>query len=442
VEEIRARGPAPPFFQPLPGAKRGRDRLPKFVPLFVSATPLPASRVVRIGLESTARILVGLSRARVGAGMAQEGTARALEMGAPPQLSGELEFTISADDFDLSLLPPEARTRRTAAFRDAVREYLRRQFQACGGWSDVLVDDWNIHVTWAPDGAAADPLEQIVRRLRHGDCHRAVTLLQLFLSDRPNDVSLLYNLGVALSDMGRLEEAERYLRRAVELAPAMTGASVALGSALQRSGKMSEAIQVFREAIQRDPANPWAQRSLGACLKASGRIEEAQACLQRATELNPRDQLAWFGLAQLLEEQGRTAESYRAYRKVVDLDERGEFAVMARRALRAIAHSVARGIARPDAVMYCLDAIERFEKILRSEVRRIAFEVATLGAKGLDVSGTAQKYRLKSLPGAFSGLHLVCLMYVGFKIVAPEKDIGFDLAKEYAAAEALHAKRG
>ena len=354
----------------------------------------------------------------------------------------ELEFTISADDFDLSLLPPEARTRRTVAFREAVRAYLRREFQSFGGWSTVLVDDWNIQVTWAPDHPTADALEQVVRRLRHGDHRRAVTLLELFLSDRPNDVSLLYNLALALSDMRRLDEAERYLRRVVELAPAMTDACVALGGVLQQSGKMSEAIHVFREAIRRDPANPWAQRSLGACLMASGRIEEAQASLQRATELNPRDQQAWFGLAQALEQQGRTADAYRAYRKAVAIDQRAALAEMARRALQAIAHKVAPGIERPDAVMYCLDAIERFEKILRAEVRRIALEVALLGKKGLDVNGPAQKYRLKSLPGEFSGLHLVCLMYVGFKIVAPEKNIGFDLSREYAAAEAIHAKRG
>ena len=374
--------------------------------------------------------------------MSRESTATVLEMDAPMAQVDELEFTLSADDFDLSLLPPEARMRRTSAFRDAVRMYLQREFQSFGGWSNVVVDDWNIQVTWAPDGAATDPLEQVIRRLRHGNHHRAVTLLDLFLSDRPNDVRLLYNRGVALSDMGRLDEAERYLRRVVELAPAMTDACVALGGVLQRSGKISEAIQVFREAIRRDAANPWAQRSLGACLMASGRIEEAQACLQRATELNPKDQHAWFALAQSLEQQGRTADAYRAYRKAVAIDQRAELAEMARRALQAIAHKVARGIERPDAVMYCLDAIERFEKILRAEVRRIALEVATLGKKGLDVNGPAQQYRLKSLPGAFSGLHLVCLMYVGFKIVAPEKDIGFDLSKEYAAAQALHAKRG
>ena len=47
-----------------------------------------------------------------------------------------------------------------------------------------------------------------------------------------------------------------------------------------------------------------------------------------------------------------------------------------------------------------------------------------LGHRGLDVNDPAQKYQLRSLPGKFSGLHMVCMMYVGFTIVAPEHDIG------------------
>jgi len=373
----------------------------------------------------------------IDSGMAQESTATALA-----EDHDQLEFTIPTDDFDSSLLSPEARTQRTVAFREAVREYLQREFRSFGGWSTVVVDDWNIQVTWAPDGKAPEPFEPIIRSLRAADHRRVATLLELFLSDRPNDVRLLYNLGIALAGVGRLEQAETRLRRLVELAPAMTNASIALSGVLQRNGKIGEAIQVLREAIGRDPENPWAQRGLGACLMASGRTEEAQVCLQRATALNPRDQQAWFGLAQSLERQGRTANAYRAYRKVVDIDARSKLAELGRAALQAIAHAVAPGIERPDAVMHCLSAIERFEKTPRAEVQRIAYEVAKLGMKGLDVNSSAQKYRLKNLPGGFSGLHLVCLMYVGFKIVAPEKDIGFDLSKEYAAAEAIHAKRG
>jgi hypothetical protein len=49
--------------------------------------------------------------------------------------------------------------------------------------------------------------------------------------------------------------------------------------------------------------------------------------------------------------------------------------------------------------------------------------------------------RLKTLTGAFSELHLVCLMYVAFRQNASERDIGFDLSKEYDTASALQLSR-
>jgi hypothetical protein len=53
-----------------------------------------------------------------------------------------------------------------------------------------------------------------------------------------------------------------------------------------------------------------------------------------------------------------------------------------------------------------------------------------------------RKYQLLSLPGRFSGLHMVCLMYVAFKIIDPTADIGFDLAKEYALANQMKRDQG
>ena len=63
----------------------------------------------------------------------------------------------------------------------------------------------------------------------------------------------------------------------------------------------------------------------------------------------------------------------------------------------------------------------------------IGFEVATLGIKGFYVNDSIQKYELRSVPGRFSGLHMVCLRYAAFKIINPTADIGFDLAEEHYA---------
>ena len=69
--------------------------------------------------------------------------------------------------------------------------------------------------------------------------------------------------------------------------------------------------------------------------------------------------------------------------------------------------------------------------------KQIASEIAILGQKGLDINNPAEKYTLQTLRGTFSGLHLVALMYAGFKQIAPTADVGIDFGKEYAAALAL-----
>jgi hypothetical protein len=74
-------------------------------------------------------------------------------------------------------------------------------------------------------------------------------------------------------------------------------------------------------------------------------------------------------------------------------------------------------------------------------LQKIGFEIAILGTRGLDINDSTQKYTLQSMPGKFSGLHLLCYEYVAFQQVAPGKDIGFDLSGEYRTALALFDKK-
>jgi hypothetical protein len=93
----------------------------------------------------------------------------------------------------------------------------------------------------------------------------------------------------------------------------------------------------------------------------------------------------------------------------------------------------------PAIVMYCLDALQRFEGMDDGQVFQVASEVALLGRFGLDYASSERQYTLKSLPGAkFSGLHLLCLMYVGFQRVDPSVDLELPLHDAYTMALALH----
>jgi hypothetical protein len=95
------------------------------------------------------------------------------------------------------------------------------------------------------------------------------------------------------------------------------------------------------------------------------------------------------------------------------------------------------GAERKDAVMYLVGAIEKFGGMSRQEVQKIGIEVPTLAMKGFDVNDSSQKYHLRSLPGRFSGLNMVCLMDAAFKSIDPTADIGFDLANECAVANQM-----
>jgi hypothetical protein len=175
--------------------------------------------------------------------------------------------------------------------------------------------------------------------------------------------------------------------------------------------------------------------------KTLGRL----AGLRQAVEMLPDDQQSQLGLGQALLAQEKLEEADEVLLRTIAINEHTRVAEQAKGLRSKLAHSTfqAKGgdAGRFDAVAYCLGAIERFEKMSKGEVQKIGFEIAILGMKGLDVNDPTQKYQLKSLPGAFSGLHLLCLMYVAFKIIDASKDVGFDLSKEYEMAVAMHGKK-
>jgi hypothetical protein len=58
-----------------------------------------------------------------------------------------------------------------------------------------------------------------------------------------------------------------------------------------------------------------------------------------------------------------------------------------------------------------------------------------LGTAGIDYTKADRRYSLKSIPAEqFSGLQLLCLMYVGFKKIDPTLDTRLDFKDAYEMA--------
>ncbi len=94
-------------------------------------------------------------------------------------------------------------------------------------------------------------------------------------------------LGMKLLDEKKYAEAEKQLRRAVELSPDDVEARMNLGRALHNLVRSSEAISQFDRALELDPRLPLLHFHRGVVLYQVGEFSRAIGDLTREIELNP-----------------------------------------------------------------------------------------------------------------------------------------------------------
>jgi tetratricopeptide (TPR) repeat protein len=354
-------------------------------------------------------------------------------------------FSIPVQRFDLNLLPRDARQIGSEAFKMAVLAHFTAQYAPKGQQAVVTVDKEEITVLLVPAGA--DPLEFILPMLQGGRIKEAVPFLEVLAKVDPDNAQVLYNLGIAYSELGQYDEAIIRLKRAVRLKPDHAHAWTGIGVAYQRMGKPALALEPMQKAVEADSSDGYAQRNLGGVLLAAGRNKEALQHLRAARKALPQDPQALYGLASALVGIGGDQERDEADELFLVVIERfpgSRVAELAREARTKLAHqsmraNVAGGL-RPDVMMYIAGALDTFEKVGLAKAQQITAEIALKGQEGLDINDPKQKYTLKTLPGNFSGMQLVSIMYAGMKAIDPNMDAGIDLSAEYEAAKAIRGK--
>lgn len=142
----------------------------------------------------------------------------------------------------------------------------------------------------------------------------AVQWLRRAAKQRPNYVDAHYNLGKALAKRGELAEAERELRRAAALAPQRLDVASNLGVVLlERPGTAQEALTIFENLSRAAPDNEQYAVSLGNALWATEGAPAAGAHYQRFLENHREAALVHYVLALNLLARGRFDDGWREY---------------------------------------------------------------------------------------------------------------------------------
>ncbi len=154
--------------------------------------------------------------------------------------------------------------------------------------------------------------------MRNAEYRSATGIWESVLARRPHGRAH-YNLGIALKEAGRTEDAVAHYRQAVDDEPA---ANYALGFELGAAGRFEEAVEQLRAFIRRAPEDfraPKAYFLLGQSLAGQGRRAEAAKAFRETLRMVPRDADARGGLADVLLADQRHAEAIAMYRDYLTL---------------------------------------------------------------------------------------------------------------------------
>jgi tetratricopeptide (TPR) repeat protein len=161
----------------------------------------------------------------------------------------------------------------------------------------------------------------------------AEQILRNVLNRRPDDVAAIRMIAEIAANFGALRDAERLLRRALELAPGFEYARFHLALTLRKQNRSGEALveldkisgelrdfdetrntraallgaigdyeqsaKIYEEGAAEVPENPKLLISHAYALQTLGRVDEAVATYRRAIDCGPGFGEAWFSLANL-----------------------------------------------------------------------------------------------------------------------------------------------
>lgn len=351
-------------------------------------------------------------------------------------------FQLPLDRIDLPGLPPHT----DPGFSDAVIAQYALQYAAKGWNAAVTVSDGMVRVLAVPQ-QGIEPIKYLTGLCQHGFIEDALPGLEA-LNGMVDDADVAYNLGVALSETGKIEESLAPLNKCLNIDPGYDNAAIAIGVSLSKLKRYEEAEIVIKSATKLQPDNPLIKQNLAATLASAGKFLEALPYFRQAISLAPGNPAVLMGLAQCLDsvdEGDHRKESLSVYREVIRKFPDTQFAEAAKAILNRSGqeklHAVSGGNVRLDAVEYMVAALNRFAAMPKEQVGRITMEIAQLGQNGLSFDPNV-RYKLENLEmdGGMSGLQCVCYMHVGLKQFDPRANSGSGLDREYEMAKGMAGK--
>jgi tetratricopeptide (TPR) repeat protein len=150
----------------------------------------------------------------------------------------------------------------------------------------------------------------------------AVIRLEESLKEFPSSSRLWFALGFANFKLDKNEEAERALRKVIELDPKFAPAFAYLGLLRAKTGDYAEAISLYERALAADPKLAVVHHLIADTMlkQANADSKVIETHLRRAAEMDPAFMPARLSLGKLFMRSQRWTEAIGEFEQVIKLD--------------------------------------------------------------------------------------------------------------------------
>lgn len=166
----------------------------------------------------------------------------------------------------------------------------------CGTYSP-LDSHYNLGVEYYDDGRLADAIREY----------------KLAIEDQPNNARAHFNLGVCFHDQGKKDDASAEYLEVLRLDPDNAKAMVSLASIRADEKKDAEAVDLLRKAAAADRHSGFPQSSLGAYYERKGDLDRALEAYKASVKIEPDHAPGHAGIARILTKRGAFQDAAAEY---------------------------------------------------------------------------------------------------------------------------------
>jgi len=193
----------------------------------------------------------------------------------------------------------------------ALEAMARRQFEFLRQPLQIEVSENTVTISFTEEASTAQDeavrlAERAAKRAGEGNYDKAISIWKRVLELNPSLPKARRDLAMACMESGDIESAKNHLIEVLRLNPTDAWGWVVLGNLYAKNQKdWATAEKFLRRALEIAPNDPWALNGLGAMTAQRGQTDEAVKLFEQAIAANPDVPNPYYGLGVTFQRNGR-----------------------------------------------------------------------------------------------------------------------------------------